>query len=318
MEDSWEKEDFEIPTITTHVKPGAVRKPEEEEPDQLVFDETVSATAPSSTMIEAAKKQENPEEIRPGNPVKFAHLDHETPERRKIRESKQFEVADATAAGEMFGDGGNISSSATGTGLAVGLGGAVINTKRDHINFGLLCSKKMADSTPLNITAFHKSFIDSTKEKLMTESIDEILEAITAVREERRQAGPVNKKAAQAAHQKMKKEIDAEVKKHAASFGGGDDCEEAFSDVEGMHFSSSYQEVLHSREGMHHSKAVAIEMGLLPSATGSLQVVCGHNVAPLTDSYNDQGYFEALFLCEIFLNMLTRIYFRSSKRTRRS
>ena len=80
----------------------------------------------------------------------------------------QVEAADHALSGELFGGipappSGDVAGASAGlkavsigAGTSTGLGSISLKTKQDHVNFGILCQKKLLNSTPLNVSAFFK------------------------------------------------------------------------------------------------------------------------------------------------------------------
>lgn len=230
--DDWEDEEFEVKLNIPSKAPGAsVASPTFDDEEDLVSQDTAPViAAPSQAQILAAKKKARDEEIALANQLKFAQFENETPEQRKLRERKQAEDEDAALAGDLFASGTTTSTRAGGTESGSGLGGIPMKTKDDHKNFGILCSKKLANSTSMNITFFYKSVFDKVKDKLSTESLDEILEALSKERGERKKTEPVSKKVAP---KKSKKELDAE-KKRAAEIFGASQSDDPYDSYVGM------------------------------------------------------------------------------------
>jgi len=92
-----------------------------------------------------------------------------------------------------------------------------LKTKVDHTNFGVTISQKLSDSSAFNIIAFYKSLSKTLESSTLTsESIDEILNDIKAIRDEKLK---LEKPAKQAVAKKSKKDIKVEEKKHGDVFG---------------------------------------------------------------------------------------------------
>lgn len=207
--DLGDDEDFE-PVVVNKIIPSANLQWNDEEEDivQQEVKPVVSAAA-----LEAARKKAEKEELALQNQLKFSIQENETAEERRIRERNQVEEADHKLSSDLFDKNGETKSQQN-TNIAAGLGGIPLKTKQDHASFAILCSKKMTSSSSLMIATFYKGLFEKVTDKLSTESIDEILEAINKVREERKKT-----EAKKQAPKKTKKEIDAEKKKHADVFG---------------------------------------------------------------------------------------------------
>lgn len=216
MGDNWDDEDFEIPVIAVSSLAPSNWDDEEEE---VVKEEVVVSSA--ATLAAAAKKAEEAE-LKLINKMKYAQLENETPEEKKLRERRQIEEADNEITGDLF-DGvekpktvlslGGKSSLGSG-----GLASIPLSTKTDHSKFGQLVAKRFSDSTAFNIAAFYISLTDKISKKMSTETLDEVLAALNKVRADRKAEEPVKKISLKS----TKKEIKAKEKKHNEIFGGSD------------------------------------------------------------------------------------------------
>ena len=214
MSDDWEEDDFEVPVIAPSLKP---QKAWDDEDETVI--ETPVAT-PSAATIEAAAKKKQEEELKLANALKFAALEEETPEERKVRERKQVEDADNELTGELFGgkssDPSNPKSSSS---LTAGIAGTNLKSRDDHKSFGIICAKKLSDSTAFNITAFYKSLTEKIEPKLSFDTVDEIITLLNRIKEDKRKLAEPAKVAVQ---KKSKSQVKAETKKHNDIFGGDD------------------------------------------------------------------------------------------------
>lgn len=176
--DSWEDadEDEFKPPVVPAAATGTLDNWEDEEDQTLIEQQAAIAAmairaAPTPQQIEAQKKREELEEQRLQNHVKYAQQENETAEQRTIRERKQVEDADAALAEELFdapsGPKRSVSSSS-------GLAGLNLRNKEDHVNFGIMASKKMAGSTSFCIAAFLKEVLKGNGSVLSAESLADI------------------------------------------------------------------------------------------------------------------------------------------------
>lgn len=222
MGDSWEDDDFE-PELPVLSGPQTSKFADEE--DEVVVEPVVQPKV--LTAAEIAKRQQKiaEEEERLANQLKYALLEDETDEDRRARERRQIEEADNKLTEELMGTGkGGAGGAAApkkttslGSSSASGLAGLTLSTKQDHTNFGITCSKKLAESTPIYVCAFFKALSERLPPKMTTESLDEILSALQKVRDEKKKLeGEVAKTTVQ---KKTKKEIKAQEKRHADVFG---------------------------------------------------------------------------------------------------
>lgn len=234
----WEDDDFEpaLPTLTQS-------KTFEEEVDEVEVDPVVTAKAPTASDLARRAQKIADEEERLAQGLKFALQEGESTADRKARERRAIEEADHELTEELLGggaksaprtaSGSSVASSATldptmkklstaslGSSSSAGGGLAAISlsTKQDHTNFGITCSKKLSESTPIYVCSFFKALCERLPAKMTTESLDEILAVLQKVREEKKKVeGEVAKQTLQ---KKSKKEIKALEKKHADVFGG--------------------------------------------------------------------------------------------------
>lgn len=192
----------------------------------------VVAAGPTAAMIEAAAKKAKDEEEALANKLKFAQLENESADQRRARERKCVEEADNELTGDLFGvsaAGKPKTTPSLGSGK-FGLGGIPVSTKADHTNFGILCAKKIENSTSFNIAAFYESFTSHIHAKLSIESLDKIIADFQKIRNERdeRVAKKVDSKKSKAA-------IKSEKKKHEEVFGGSrydDPYEDRYGHIE--------------------------------------------------------------------------------------
>ena len=183
----------------------------------------VVAAGPTPAMLEAAAKKAKEEEDVLANKLKFAHLENESADQRRARERRCVEEADNELTGDLFGvstgklkSGAANPQSSVGSGSGkTGLGGIPVSTKADHTNFGILCAKKIENSTSFNIAAFYEALTSHIHAKLSIESLDKIIADLQKIRGERdeRVAKKVESK-------KSKAVIKSEKKKHEDTFGG--------------------------------------------------------------------------------------------------
>lgn len=231
MADSWEDDDFEVPPLPTL----SVKNTFDDEEDEVVIEPVVAPKV--FTPQELAKREQKlaEEEAALANSLKFALQEGETGEDRKARERRQIEEADNALTEELLGGSQSSSSANSATAgepvkkvvaslgssssVAGGLAAISLNTKQDHTNFGITCSKKLADSTPIYICSFYKALSEKLLPAKMTvESLDEILAVLQKVRDDKKKIeGEVAKSTSQ---KKTKKELKAAEKKHTDIFGG--------------------------------------------------------------------------------------------------
>eukprot|EP01041_Mallomonas_annulata_P008914 gene8914-18446_t len=221
MGDSWEDEEFEVPVLQANTSgvPKSWEDEDENEAERLSL-----PVIPSPAQIEAAKKRADDEAALLAKKLEFALLEKETPEERKVRERKKVEEGETALAGELFDVDSKTSGGpkkgkelgASSGSVTSGIAGAKLKTKDDHVNFAITVSAKLAESTSFNITSFLKELSERTKGSLTSESLTDIIDSLTVIRDSKKktedpQKGVVVKK--------TKKSLKAEQKKHEDTFG---------------------------------------------------------------------------------------------------
>ena len=203
-----EMENFVPPTVT------AVADNWEDEFDEILAEmkKPAEVAAPSAAQVAAAREKAAREEEILANKLKFAQLENETADERKIRERRLVEEGDAAIAGELF-DTVSVASSKKST--TTGIGGIPVKNREDHVNFGLLASSKMEKSTSFCIAAFLSTVIDKSQNTLSSESIDELLNALQEIKKTKAKVQEKVKPVKGAKKAQKQKE-----QRHADVFGG--------------------------------------------------------------------------------------------------
>lgn len=237
MADSWDDDDFVVPSLNEKVASiqiDANDKKWTEEEDELELEQKVVSSGPSAAQVEAQRKKEEQAEVALQMHLKFSALENETVQEKKLRERKQQEDADIAISGDLFGAGIQSTTPSTpgtsSTKGSSGLGAISLKTKQEHVNFAILCTKKMSESTPMNIAFFYKSLTDKVKDVLPAETLDEVIAQLTRIREEKKKVEAANKKVVK----KTKKEVVAENARHNDVFGGSDGSSSKYDHLTGM------------------------------------------------------------------------------------
>mmetsp|Transcript_15174 Transcript_15174/g.25297 ORF Transcript_15174/g.25297 Transcript_15174/m.25297 type:complete len:236 (-) Transcript_15174:304-1011(-) len=218
MGDSWEDEDFEVPSLG-----GATLNAEkdnwDDEVDEVEVEPKIVPVVLTAAQITAQKKKEEEADAALESKMKTNALKNETAEERRLREKKMVEEADNELTGELFGGGkagGGLK--AGGGGAAKGLGALVLKTKQDHSAFGTTTATKLAESSTFNVGAFYKTLGKVLESSQITaETLDEILADIQRVRETKVKAVKQSSTA-----KKSKKDIKKAEKEHRDKFGASD------------------------------------------------------------------------------------------------
>lgn len=225
MTDSWEDDEFEVPTL------GKIEPPSNwDDEEDLVEVEKNIITTPSESQLLAQQRKAAEAEQALAAKLKNAELANETAEQKKLREKRQVEEADHEITGELFGVGGS-KLRGDDAGSSRGIGAISLKSKQDHTSFGNTIAQKLSDSSAFNTAAFYKSLSKCLQQDTMTTQVlDEILNDIKKIRDAK---AKVEKPAAVAVAKKSKKAIKAEEKRHADIFGGCDGVDDhGYEDLE--------------------------------------------------------------------------------------
>lgn len=260
MGDEWENDDFE-PVLDLNAvnisKTVGVAKGDEEEDllqQELRASQAAAATARTSSVNAAKSNEANAAFL---NKLKNAEAENETADQRRLRERRQVEEADHELTDELFQ--GNIdqksSSQASTTSLPVkittnassissgaasssssamskAVGSVVLNSNKDHFDFGNLVSVKLSDSTAFNTAAFYRGLSKALKQPSMTvEVLDDILGEIKKIRDTKAKETPVGEKGVP---KKSKQEVKKDEKRHQDIFGFKDKVDKysSYEDIE--------------------------------------------------------------------------------------
>lgn len=237
--DDWE--DFEADaTISVAAIVKSTSNNFDDEEDLVELNEDIRSAALTQAQLDAQAKKQAEDEIKLANKLKYAALANESTDDRIIRERKLVEESDNELAGELFSglstaikvpaasasSSGSatpvsLSSKTSSTKPSAGLVSIATSTKQDHINFGILCSKKLESSTSFNITSFIESFIDNIEKKLAPESLDKVIDTLNKIRTDRNA-----KIASKKDNTRAKKAVKEEKKKKDEIYGRSDYADE--------------------------------------------------------------------------------------------
>mmetsp|Transcript_4087 Transcript_4087/g.5239 ORF Transcript_4087/g.5239 Transcript_4087/m.5239 type:complete len:172 (-) Transcript_4087:437-952(-) len=161
--DSWEDDDFDVPTFNTAPTTNGVNKTswedeeEEEEPkpveeDFVPKEPTPKQKAKKEKKEKEAKRKAEEEEIRKKLELQAAILKNETEEERRIRERREIEEADNELTEELF-DGNKKSSDAKVTAEA-GIENITLNSLEDYMKLAMKLGKRLNNSEGHHVLAF--------------------------------------------------------------------------------------------------------------------------------------------------------------------
>jgi hypothetical protein len=233
MGDSWEDEDeWDAPELNLDLggasSSGGGGGDFDDEVDEVEIEKVEIAMPSEATLAAKAKKIAEDEKVLQ-NQVLYALQEGEGAEDRKARERKQVEEADNALTEELMGGGPakkkpGLSSSSTG------IAGIPLNTKAEHISFGITISKKIESSTPISVGAFYKALTERLPAKMSVEVLDDMVDVITRVRDEKKriEGESLKDKNKQKKEASAKKAIKAKEKKHKEIFGATDQVDEYY------------------------------------------------------------------------------------------
>jgi hypothetical protein len=227
ISEDWELE-VDLGALDSKINTHKTARDEEEDELQIA---TPEVATPSAATIAAREKQLAVKELTLQNQVQNALREGESADDKKLREMRQVEDADHALTEELMG--AKISTKDATSDRPTGLAAIALNTKADHTKFGVTISKKIADSTPLGVTAFLKALCERLPPGVTTEAFDSILNVLKAKREERRKSDGEAAKVVKSA--KSSKDIKKEKKRHTDVFGGDfvqDEYYEAYGNME--------------------------------------------------------------------------------------
>ena len=225
MGDSWDDEEFEIPTIAAAPVIAAVNWDDEE--DNVVVDEDI-VSKPSASQVAAQKKKAAEEELTFQTKMKLSLLENETPDQKKLRERRQLEEADAELSSELFTKTKKSTASSSTTGG--GIGSIVLKTMGDHSTFGNTIAAKLKDSSAFNVGAFYKSLNKVLDKEISLEVIEEIYQTVSRIRDAKLKEKPAN---APLVKKKSKKDLAKDKQAHDDKFGGSSkDYDDTYDNLE--------------------------------------------------------------------------------------
>lgn len=214
MGDSWEDEEFDVPTLAATSIPNHW-----DEEDEVVVEPVVVPTKPSAAQLAAAAKSADEAEKNLASKVKLASLKNETPAERKARIKQEEEQSNNELAGDLFNT--TIDKSSSSARASKGLGAISLKTKQDHINFGNTITQKLSDSSAFNVGAFYKALSAVLETPAITsEVVDGILSDIQVIAKEKSAAAQKSTK------KQSKKAIKAAQQKHKDVFGAAEENDE--------------------------------------------------------------------------------------------
>jgi hypothetical protein len=174
-DDEGDWENFSVPTFGS----TAVVAPAAEEEEDLTLQELKAGpavSAPSASQLAEKERKIRQEEEMLANKLKFALLENETPEQRKLREKKQQEESEMRLMkDDLFGlSEGTSSEASSSTGIAA----IPLKTKQDHINFAITCANKLGPSTSIQASTYLMELTNRMKNNLTTETLDALLSTL--------------------------------------------------------------------------------------------------------------------------------------------
>lgn len=215
MGDSWDDEEFDVPTLAPS---GPTSWEDEDEVDEESA--PVHGLKPQLSMAKAKKLQHE------AAAAKLARLDamldeNESPEDRKLRERRMIEEGDHALTDELF-------SGVTSEETVVKDPNAVtmpLKDLKDHLHLVVTLNEKMAASKQNHVVMFTKEFLKTnSEERFEVADLSEMINILTTAKntKEEKMKKPTAKAKTGKAAKKTKKEVLAEKKKHDDLFGDND------------------------------------------------------------------------------------------------
>ncbi|CAM9655845.1 unnamed protein product, partial [Ectocarpus fasciculatus] len=180
MADSWEDEEFDLPSS---VPPTAVPVSwEDEEEDQEDAGAVAPGLAPKMSAAKAAKSAAE-KDARIAAELETRLQLGETAEQRRLRERNRVEEADNDLTEDLFGGGG-----AQGQGAGGGLSGLALKNMQDHVKLAIELAERMDSSKPAHMAAFMKELVTKLSSKMTADGLSDLVNHTTMFRDEKRQA----------------------------------------------------------------------------------------------------------------------------------
>ncbi|CBJ33014.1 expressed unknown protein [Ectocarpus siliculosus] len=240
MADSWEDEEFDLPSS---VPPTAVPVSwEDEEEDQEDAGAVAPGLAPKMSAAKAAKTAAE-KDARIAAELETRLQLGETAEQRRLRERNRVEEADNDLTEDLFGGGG-----ARGQGAGGGLSGLALKNMQDHVKLAIELAERMDSSKPAHMTAFLKELVTKLSPKMTADGLTDLVNHTTMFRDEKRQAeeriasAKANKTNVIANQRANKKKSIKKKKAHSDVFGGDFDGDGI--DTVGMDYESKYDDFM--------------------------------------------------------------------------
>jgi hypothetical protein len=176
-DDEGDWENFSVPTFGSSAAVAPAAADEEEDLTLQELKAGPAVSAPSASQLAEKERKIRQEEEMLANKLKFALLENETPEQRKLREKKQQEESEMRLMkDDLFGlsEGASNEASSSSTGIAA----IPLKTKQDHINFAITCANKLGPSTSIQASTYLMELTNRMKNNLTTETLDALLNTL--------------------------------------------------------------------------------------------------------------------------------------------
>eukprot|EP00640_Fibrocapsa_japonica_P002786 CAMPEP_0113943470 /NCGR_PEP_ID=MMETSP1339-20121228/24671_1 /TAXON_ID=94617 /ORGANISM="Fibrocapsa japonica" /LENGTH=255 /DNA_ID=CAMNT_0000948351 /DNA_START=125 /DNA_END=892 /DNA_ORIENTATION=+ /assembly_acc=CAM_ASM_000762 len=235
--DSWEDDEFDVPTFNIN-GPGAAPTSweDEEEEDEPVTVAKVVPVDPSEMTEKQKKRQEKKEAeakrkaeeaaARENVELELAIQANETADERKLRERRQVEEADHHLTDDLFSgidDKPRTNGVATTSGkgktkmTAADIETMTMSTIQDHLAVAIQLGNKLSKSQGHHALAFFKEVIKKGEEPLSVDDVGEMIAVLNVIKNDKVKAQKGKKKGAM---KKATKTDKATKAKHTDTFGG--------------------------------------------------------------------------------------------------
>eukprot|EP00752_Nemacystus_decipiens_P009467 g8465.t1 len=241
MADSWEDEEFDLPSAAPPTTVPVSWEDEEEEEDNTGA--VAPGLAPKMSAAKAAKSAAE-KDARIAAELETRLQLGETAEQRRLRERNRVEEADNDLTEDLFGGGGARGKG----GAAAGLSALALKNMQDHVKLAIELGDRMESSKPAHMAAFLKELVTKLSAKMTADGLTDVTNHTIMFRDEKREAeeriakAKANKTNVIANQRANKKKSIKKKKAHSDVFGGDFDGD-GIDDV-GMDYESKYDDFM--------------------------------------------------------------------------
>jgi len=247
--DSWEDEEFDIPTFTQPNHAASTNSWDDEEEDEALKPEevtpgigsekpvTAKQTSKQERKLKEAQRKAEEEEVRKKLQAEVEARKNETDEQRRLREKKEIERSDNQLTESLFGTEKPAQieeEEPTSNAVApppppesetpkqnAGAESADIETiplktLQDHMALAMKLGKRLSTGKDHHVLAFFKEMLRSSTQSLTPEHVGELIALANVIKNDKVKASKAKSRPT-----KKQQKQDAEAKaKHVETFGG--------------------------------------------------------------------------------------------------